>query len=210
MLTGSNQNPRNDYRTYIQKADELFYLLKGKKSGRVGLAIHIQVAKEACTTLRTVVEDISIIQEQATNQSRNFSESQSFFSYFLDREKEIIVKAGGSAEFAQQWVTVARKLIDPATLKDVSLDDLELVIRQKLRMAEGLVQELEEAQELSAKNRRDVLRLCYVVGGIGVFGANSALLPSVVPILMPYGVTISQLIAGELIISPVGKLPGIS
>jgi len=197
-----------DYGEYLKTATHVYNLMKGQKSGAIGKRTHIKAAQIMVETLQKIIEDLPAIQRQSVSDSQPFSSSKAFFSHFLDIERSIIKQAGASDEYAKKWTEAASKVIDLSSLETVQPENLTLVLAEKLRTAESILRDLEGDVELTTKHRRALLRLCYVVGAAGAFGANSILMPASFPILGAMGPALSQAIAGALVSSTIGKLPG--
>lgn len=198
-----------NYAMYLESATQVFNLMKGSKSGSVGKQRHIEAAQIMVETLQKIIEDLPAIQRQTVFRSEGFPTSKSFFEYFLDIEKKIIKQAGATDEYAKRWTEAASKAVDLYSLETVQPEELTLVLAEKLRVAEQILSDLRGDVELTRRHRRALLKLCYVVGAAGAFGANSILLPSSVPIIGTLGPALSQVIAGALMSSTIDRLPGL-
>jgi hypothetical protein len=198
-----------DYKQYLAVAMQAYSLMKGNQSGRIGKRKHQEAARLVFETLQKIIEDLPAIEKQTVTHSAPFPTSKDYFTYFLQIEKNIIVQAGASTEYAKKWIEMAEKIVNPSSLEQVQPENLALVLAEKFRISEQVLRSLEGEADLTTTQRRALLRLCYAVAAVGIFGANSILLPTSFPIVSSYGPALSQAIAGALMSSTFGKLPGV-
>ena len=198
-----------NYQSYLDAGLQVYELMKGNKSGARGKQRHLEAAKLVFDTLQKIIEDIPAIERQLASSHKEHPSGQAFFKDFLDAERYVMKQSGLPSEYSENWIKAAKKVVDIDNLEEVDINTLRLVLGEKLRVSERIIEELEGDIELNRKHRRALLRLSYVVGSIGVFGANSLVLPSVYPIFVAWGTSLSQKISIGLISASVIRLPGL-
>lgn len=202
-------NIEQDYKTYIKKAEDLYQKLKGNASGEVGLKVHIEVLEEVCSILEQILEDWEEIEAQYERSEQILDTNQTYFEYFLDREKTVIIKSGSSAEFAQQWMENAKKLVSIEQLTGTDRTNLKLILERMSDYYRDLLGGLKEGQTLEKKKRKLILRATYGLACLGIYSANSIVLPSLFPITIPSGIMLSQEIAMLTLGAAIPVLPGL-